>query len=60
MRNPKRIIKIVNLIYKIWKKRPELRLCQLIGNCFEPGDNYHKEDNILVKKLKEFYKEELK
>lgn len=52
MRDPKRIKPILELIEKIWTKNPDLRLCQLIGNCFEAGDNYYKEDNILEEKLK--------
>lgn len=59
MRDPKRIIKILDLIKKIWIKNPDLRLCQLIGNCFEAGDNYYKEDNNLEKRLREIYKKEL-
>jgi len=39
----------------LWYKIPELRLCQRIGNCFEVGDNYHKSDIELLKKLGEFY-----
>lgn len=57
MRDPKRIDRILKLIEKIWKKHPGLRLCQLIGNCFETGDNYAQKDELLEKKLKEKYKE---
>ena len=55
MRDPKRITKILKLIEKIWIYQPDLRLCQLLGNCFEEGDNYYKEDDELYKKLKEIY-----
>lgn len=34
MRDPDRINEILELISKIWHKNPDLRLCQLIGNCF--------------------------
>lgn len=51
MRDPKRIDRILKLIEKIWKAYPDLRLCQLIGNCFDPGDNYYKEDDELEKLL---------
>lgn len=57
MRNPERINRILNLIKRIWKKNPDLRLCQLIGNVFPHGeDNYYKEDDELEKRLKEEYK----
>lgn len=55
MRNPERIPKIINLLDMIWRKNPDLRLCQLIGNCFGPQDLYHIEDKMLEKKLRENY-----
>jgi len=55
MRNPKRIKKILKLLEEIWTKNPDLRLTQLIGNCFEPGDLYNVEDERLEKALKERY-----
>lgn len=55
MRDPNRIDKVLGLIERLWKAMPDLRLNQLIGNCFEPGDLYHIEDDLLVKKLKETY-----
>ena len=57
MRDPKRIDRILDLIRKIWKRYPYLRLCQIIGNCFLAGDLYHKEDEDVEQKLKEKYKE---
>jgi len=57
MRDPKRIKKILELINKIWKKNPDLRLCQLIGNCFPAGDLYFVNDEVLQKKLKRTYNE---
>ena len=51
MRNPERIDEILKLISEIWHKNPDLRLCQLIGNCFEAGDLYHIEDDMLQKEL---------
>ena len=50
-----RIYRILELIEKIWTKNPDLRLCQLIGNCFVAGDNYYKEDDELEKRLKGEY-----
>lgn len=55
MRDPKRIDKILKLIQKIWKENSNLRLMQLLGNCFPAGDNYYKEDDDLEKNLKENY-----
>lgn len=58
MRDPKRINNIINLIRRIWKKSPDLRLCQLLGNCYKGiQDLYYKEDEELEQKLKEFYKD---
>ena len=55
MRDPKRIDKILKLIGNIWRKNPDLRIMQLLGNCFIAGDNYYKEDGELEKKLKDTY-----
>ena len=57
MRDKRRIKRILTLIEQIWTKMPDLRLCQLIGNCFLPGDNYHREDYELERRLKEVYQE---
>jgi len=57
MRDPKRINRISKLIGKIWRKNPDLRLCQLIGNCFPAGNNYYREDDELERRLRELYKE---
>ena len=55
MRNPKRINKISKLIGKIWRKNPDLRLCQLLGNCFVAQDLYYVEDDLLEERLREVY-----
>lgn len=55
MRDPKRINRISKLIGKIWRKNPDLRLCQLIGNCFFAGDNYYREDDELEEQLRKIY-----
>ena len=54
MKDPNRIDETIEVMKRIWKKNPQLRLCQLIGNIFS-GDNYHIEDDVLVSKLKEVY-----
>jgi len=56
MRDVKRIESTLNLISKIWKANPDLRLMQLIGNCFTVGDLYHVEEDELEIKLKGVYK----
>lgn len=55
MRDPERIRRILKIVEKIWNENPDLRLCQLIGNCWPAGDLYHKEDSELEKKLIEKY-----
>lgn len=63
MRDKKRIKCILNLIEKIWEKNPDLRLCQLIKNCFHSLPNgkgqcnsiYYVKDKELEKRLKEVY-----
>ena len=55
MRDPSRIPIILKEIERIWLEDPDLRLCQLIGNCYESGDLYYKEDDDLLKRLKEVY-----
>lgn len=58
MRDPKRIKRILGLVGSIWEKYPDLRLCQLLDNCFPIGETYYAEDDALEVKLKETYKEE--
>lgn len=55
MRDSERIKRIIKLIERIWKKNPDLRLCQLIGNCFDAGDHYYKEDDVLEGVLRNVY-----
>lgn len=55
MRNINRIVPLLKLIEDIWKKNPDLRLTQLIGNCYSLDDLYYVEDNDLEIKLKECY-----
>ena len=55
MRDPKRIKPILKLIEVIWATNPDLRLCQLIGNCFVRGDNYFNSDDYLLERLQHIY-----
>ncbi len=54
MRDPKRIIKVLKYIEKIWKKNPDLRLMQLLLNC---RTQYYTEDNDLLDLLAIYYQE---
>jgi uncharacterized protein YihD (DUF1040 family) len=54
MRDPKRIDKVLNIIRMFWKQEPDLRLMQLLMNALGPGDPFHVEDDVLVKKLDEY------
>ena len=56
MRDKKRIKRIIKLLHKLWKANPDMRLTQLIGNCFEPMDLYYVEDENLEEALKITYK----
>jgi len=58
MKDTKRINRISKLIGEIWRKNPDMRLMQLLGNCFQAGDNYYKEDEELEKRLRKIYKME--
>jgi len=55
LRDIKRINRISKLIGKIWRKNPDLRLMQLLGNVFTAGDNYYKEDAELEQRLRDVY-----
>lgn len=43
----------LDAIKEAWNKYPDLRLCQLLGNCFERHDLYYVTDSDLKKALKE-------
>ena len=55
MRDPKRIDVILQEIGAIWRKYPDMRLGQLIGNVLEGPSLYYVEDDSLVKALKDMY-----
>jgi len=57
-RNPKRIDTILLRLGKVWKKNPDLRLCQLIENPFQDCCQYHIEDDIVIDVIEDFYKED--
>jgi uncharacterized protein YihD (DUF1040 family) len=55
MTNFQRKEQILGLIDEIWTKNPDLRLTQLIGNCFDSGDNYYVTDEKLEEALRRTY-----
>lgn len=55
MRDPRRIGRLLKLIADIWRFYPDLRLYQLLGNCFPPGDHYYTGDDELEAGLKQTY-----
>ena len=68
-RDPKRIPHILQRIEKIWERCPDLRLGQLIVNCFHSTNHvaggeyeagvklYYTEDDVLIEGLEAMYKE---
>jgi hypothetical protein len=55
MRDKKRIPKIIKELEKIWLEHPDLRLGQLIQNCFGTDSIYYVEDDSLIKTIERFY-----
>ena len=55
IRDPGRIDIVLAEIKKYWKRNPNMRLCQLLGNCFAQSDLYSIEDDELVEELEEAY-----
>jgi len=57
MRDVERIPYILSEIGELWRRYPDLRLGQLIGNVLEGPGLYYIEDEDLVRMLKKAYKE---
>ena len=52
MSDPARIARILELLSRYWQANPDLRLGQIIGNCYgRPGDAYRMQDDRLEKYL---------
>lgn len=54
MRDPERIDVVLDTIREYWKKNPDLRLCQIIGNALDgemSGAGYNTEDHELLDKM---------
>ncbi len=58
MRDPARIDRILELVEKVWRAHPDLRLTQLIMNVLNMNsDPYYVEDDKLESVLKSFCKD---
>jgi uncharacterized protein YihD (DUF1040 family) len=55
MRDLARIAPLLELIEAIWRRYPDMRLCQLIGNALPNGDPYFVEDDVLAVELHRLY-----
>ena len=54
MRDPKRIDEILELIGKIWKASPDLRLLQLLSNVTGLENGYYLEDDAFLEQLRAY------
>lgn len=56
MRDPERISPMLAEVEELWKKVPQLRLGQLLGNCVDSELKlYYMEDDVLLEKLRAMY-----
>ena len=55
MRSADRILNILARLSKIWEKYPDLRLGQLLLNCFSDPLLYYIEDDKLIEALESHY-----
>lgn len=55
MRSVDRIPNILDRLGKIWEKYPDLRLGQLLLNCFSDPLLYYIEDDTLIEALESYY-----
>lgn len=53
--NPEKRERLLELIKEIWNKNPQLRLCQLIQNCYSTNDIYYVTDEYLEQDLIKLY-----
>lgn len=62
MRDPLRIIRICALLEIYWRKNPDLRLAQIVGNFtpdrLRPVKNYYLEDDVVERALRDALTEE--
>jgi hypothetical protein len=53
MRDPNRIIPVLNALAQFWIKHPGMRLGQIICSADPYGDPFYVEDDVLMKRIKE-------
>lgn len=53
MRDPARIDKLLKLFEEYWRKHPDYRFCQIVGNFFR-GDPYFVEDDLFIERLEKY------
>ena len=59
MRDPNRIPEFCNEIAEIWQRNvPDWRFGQLWYNVFKGADPFYMEEEIVLKRIKEFFGEE--
>lgn len=46
---------ILRRLGKVWKRRPELRLMQLLSNVYGSGDPYYRQDFDAIEDVEDFY-----
>jgi hypothetical protein len=51
MRNPDRIARILKTLERYWYDNPNMRLDQIVGNCYGAGDSYYMEDDRIERFL---------
>jgi len=51
MRDPRRIQAVLNTLEHYWRRYPDLRLGQIVGNLAQGVDPYYIEDDELLKRL---------
>ncbi len=57
-RSPERITPMLAKVEELWKKAPQLRLGQLLGNCAKSETTlYYMEDDVLLEKMIAMYAE---
>ncbi len=54
MRDPARIEKVLKRLEEVWKKYPDMRLAQLLGNIFDHLP-YYMEDEEFIKVIESYY-----